>query len=144
MILNCIELKDIFEGVCSDESSSDAIRNKNLTAESWKDIEAIAKVLKPFAEETEININREKCTISMLPRIYERLMSHCTNSITSSISLHMVRLAAAAMRTKLKKYEANWTSEHVQICAVLNPRHPKKDNDYSEMKASIINEAIAY
>lgn len=126
MILNYIELKYIFESVCPDESSTAAIRYKNLSVESWKDIEPIAKFLKPFAEAKEIASNLEKCTVSMLPRIYERLMKHCTNSITSSILLHVVRLAAAAMRTKLKKYEANWTSEHVKICAVLNPRLPKK------------------
>jgi len=136
MIENCIELKDIFESVCADENSTDAIRNKNLNDESWTNIEAIATFLKPFAEATEIGSNRSNSTVSMIPRIYTRLMKHCTNAIVSTQSTHVIRVAAAAMRTKLKKYEKNWTSEHVQICAALNPRLPKKETDYRADKSA--------
>lgn len=48
-----------------------------------------------------------------------------------------MRDAAAFMNVKILKYKPNLTSPHVQICAALDPRISKKNEDQTDTKERI-------
>lgn len=134
MINSCFELRDVFESVCGDDTSSKAVRGRNLSVNEWNNLHGIAAFLKPFSEATQTASTQGNFSVSMLPKIYARLINHCNSNLAGTSILKCVRQASAAMKQKLTKYKFNFTSKYVQICALLNPRISKKGDDYSEMK----------
>jgi len=137
MVQKAYDLKWVFEIVCNDERATDAIRGKNLKDESWNNLKAVAEFLKLPAEITEISSSSSNATISIQYKIFHLLEKHCTDHLASSSGLKVVKSAAAKLKVKLLKYKPSLTSDYVKMCAALDPRISKKNEDHTEIKNTL-------
>ena len=100
-------------------------------------LNAIAVFLQPAAEVEKLMSSTTNFTVSMQPRIFRRLSKQCDETLSNEEELEVAKNAARLLKPKLQKYEMQFTSPMIQMCAALDPRFANKPSECSIVRGWI-------